>query len=435
MLNEEYLLKLRKKHVTDGLTTLHPITIERGENARLYSVDGREFIDFTCGIGVTNLGHCNEEVVRAAEEQLRKLWHIAFVVAGYESYYRAAEALCRVAPGRSEKKAAFFNSGAEAVENAVKTVRRATGKMYILSFENSFHGRTYLTMAATGKYEPYKVDFEPFAPGVELVPFPYCYRCPFGQSYPDCGLACISYIERFFFHTRVPARKIAAILVEPIQGEGGFVVPPDSFFPELKRIANEHDIKLIIDEVQTGFGRTGRMFAIEHWGIEPDLMTVGKALANGLPLSGLVARREILDLLYPGSVGGTYVGNPVACAAAAKVIEIFERDRIPERAARLGEVVRKRMEEMHEEHELVGDVRGRGLMMALELVKDRKNKEPAAEETKKVIEKARERGLLLLKAGLYNNVIRIHPPLTIEEELLERGLDVIDDALKEAEKG
>jgi len=433
-LREERLLEVRRRHVPEALTTLHPITIERGENARLYSIDGREFIDFTCGIGVTNLGHCNPEVLKAAEEQLRKLWHIAIVVAGYESYYRAAEALCRVAPAGYEKKAIFFNSGAEAIENAVKSVRRATGRMYILSFENSFHGRTYLTMAATGKYDPYKVDFEPFSPGVELVPFPYCYRCPFGQSYPDCGLACINYIERFFFHTRVPARKIAAILVEPIQGEGGFVVPPDEFLPELRRIANEHGMNLIIDEVQTGFGRTGKMFAIEHWGVEPDLMTVGKALANGLPLSGVVGRKDILDFLHPGSVGGTYVGNPIACAAAAKTIEIFVRDKIAERASRLGERVKKRMDEMYEACELVGDVRGKGLMMALELVKDRRSKEPAVEETKKVIEKARERGLLLLKAGLYNNVIRIHPPLTIEEDNLEKGLDILDQSLKEVSK-
>lgn len=428
----EDLLKLRKDFVSTGISSLHPITIERGENAFLYSADGKRYIDFTSGIGVTNLGHCNKELIEAAEEQLRRLWHIAIVIANYRPYVKAAELLCKITPGRFQKKAALFNSGAEAIENAIKIARRATRRYYVLSFENSFHGRTYMAMAVTGKYDPYKVDFDPFPVGVEMVPYPYCYRCPFGQTYPDCGFVCIDYIRKFFFHTRVPPYKIAAALIEPIQGEGGFVVPPEGYFTELKRVLDEHDIKLVIDEVQTGFGRTGRLFAIEHWGIEPDLLTVGKAIANGLPLSGVVARAELMDALHPGSLGGTFVGNPVACEVATRTMEIMLRDRLAERASRLGSIIRRRFEEIFERYEVVGDVRGKGMMMAMEFVKDRKSKEPYEELVKEVINRARTKGLLLLKAGLYGNVIRIHPPLTIEENVLQSGLDILEESIREA---
>jgi 4-aminobutyrate aminotransferase/(S)-3-amino-2-methylpropionate transaminase len=289
-------------------------------------------------------------------------------------------------------------------------------------------------MALTGKYAPYKADFEPFAPGVELIPYPYCYRCPFGHDYPPCCMQTIEYLRKHFIHTRVPGEKIAAAIVEAIQGEGGFIVPPEGFVKELKSFLQEYGAKLIVDEIQTGFGRTGKLFAIEHFGVEPDLITVGKGLANGLPLSGVVGNAEILDSIHPGGYGGTFVGNPIACAVATKVIEIFQRDKIHERAYQLGAEVEKRLLELFEEYPIIGDVRGKGLMLAIELVMDRRSKEPAEKATKKVVEKARERGLLLLKAGLYNNVVRLHPPLTIEHENLVKGLDILENVIKDVSK-
>ncbi|MEM3032541.1 MAG: aspartate aminotransferase family protein [Nitrososphaerota archaeon] len=432
-LKEDDLSRLRK-YVSSGISPLHPIVLSKASNAIVQDTAGRRYIDFTSGIGVTNLGHANPELVQTMKEQAEKLWHMAIPVAAYESVINLAASLTEIAPGAFQKKAVFFNSGAEAVENAVKAVRKATKRQIIMAFENSFHGRTALTMALTGKYTPYKVDFEPFAPGVELVPYPYCYRCPFGHEYPPCCMQTVEYLRNHFVHTRVPGDKVAAVIAEPIQGEGGFIVPPDNFFKELKSFLDEYGIKLIIDEIQTGFGRTGKIFAVEHFGIEPDLITVGKAIANGLPLSGIVGRAEILDSLHPGGFGGTYVGNPVACAVATKVIEIFRRDRVHERAARLGALAEKKLREMFDEYPLIGDVRGKGLMLAMELVTDRRSKTPAEKATRLIVEKARQRGLLLLKAGLYNNVIRLHPPITIEDETFASGLDTLEETVKEVSK-
>ena len=319
--DKDPLLELRDRFVCKGVSLLHNITIVKGENALLYDTQGRKYIDFTSGIGVTNLGHCHPEVVKAAKEQLEKLWHTCFMVTSYEPYVKLAEKLAEIIPIEGEKQCVLVNSGAEAVENAVKIARQYSKRYYVISLENSFHGRTYLTMTATGKYKPYKISFEPFNPGIELIPAPYCYRCPFGQEYSKCGLTCIEYIKNFFFHTRVPGDKIAAILVEPIQGEGGFIVIPQDYLEELKKIADDNGILLIADEIQTGFGRTGKMFAIEHYKVRPDIVTVAKAIANGLPLSGVVGKKEIMESIAVGSVGGTYGGNPVACAAALKVID------------------------------------------------------------------------------------------------------------------
>ncbi|MEM1950234.1 MAG: aspartate aminotransferase family protein [Candidatus Caldarchaeum sp.] len=432
-MREDELTSLRR-YISDGISPLHPIVLSRGSNSIVQDVNGKSYIDFTSGIGVTNLGHANPELVETIKQQAEKLWHMAIPVAAYESLIHLARNLIEIVPWSYEKKAVFFNSGAEAVENAVKAVRKATKRQVILAFENSFHGRTALTMALTGKYTPYKVDFEPFAPGVELVPYPYCYRCPFGHEYPPCCMQTVEYLRNHFVHTRVPGNKIAAVIAEPIQGEGGFIVPPDNFFIELKSFLDEHDIKLIIDEIQTGFGRTGKIFAIEHFGVEPDLMTLGKAIANGLPLSGVVGKADILDSLHPGGFGGTYVGNPLACAVAAKVIEIFRRDRMHERASYLGALAEKRLRELFDEYPLIGDVRGKGLMLAMELVTDRRSKKPAEKATKLIVEKARQKGLLLLKAGLYNNVIRLHPPITIEDETLVRGLDILEETVIEVSK-
>jgi 4-aminobutyrate aminotransferase/(S)-3-amino-2-methylpropionate transaminase len=416
-------LDSRGKYVMRGIALYHPITIDRGRNALLYDVNGKEYVDFTCGIGVTTLGHANPELIEVAETQLRKLWHVCFMVMNYAPYVELAEKLAKIAPGTSEKQVLLQNSGSEAIENAVKIARQVTGRYYVVAYENSFHGRgTYgYALAATGKYKPYKVGLEPMMPGVELIPYPYCYRCPFKHEYPQCGLACLDYVRKWFAHARVPPERI--------------VVAPTDYVKELKKFLDENGILLIDDEVQSGWARTGRMWAIEHYGIEPDIMVTAKAIANGLPLSAIIGKKEIMEKTYPGSFGGTYGGNPVSCAAALKVIEIMLRDKMPERAERLGQIIRKRLNEMYEKYELIGDVRGLGVMQAIELVKDRKTKEPATDETLKIINKAREKGLLLLRAGIYLNVVRLHPPLTIEEELLSKGLDILEESLKEVVRG
>jgi len=430
-------LDLRNKYVMKGVALYHPVTVERGRNAILYDVNGNEYIDFTSGIGVVNLGHANPELIEAAYDQLRKLWHTCFMVMNYRPYVELAEKLAKIAPGKSEKQVLFQNSGSEAIENAIKIARQVTGRQYIVAYENSFHGRgTYgYALAATGKYKPYKVGFEPLVPGVELIPYPYCYRCPFKQTYPQCGLACLDYVKKWFSYTRVPPDRVAAFIMEMVQGEGGFVVPPAEYVRELKKFLDENGILLIDDEVQAGWGRTGKWWAIEHYGIESDIMATAKAIANGLPLSAIVGRKEIMERTVPGSFGGTFGGNPVSCAVALKVIEIMQRDKIPERADRLGKTVRRRLDEMKEKYSIIGDVRGLGAMQAIELVKDRNTKEPAVDETSRLLDAARKKGLLLLKAGVYLNVIRIHPPLTIEEDVLARGLDILEESLKEVQGG
>jgi len=424
------LLEVRRRFVGRGISTLHPIVVTEGKNALLRTADGRELIDFTSGIGVTSLGHCNDRLIAAAERQLRRLWHICFAVAAYEPYLEVARKLSELAPTGSENKAALFNSGAEAVENAVKVARLATGRQGIIAFENSFHGRTYLALTATGKYHPYKAGLGPFVPGIYHAPYPYCYRCPFGQSYPGCGLACLDYLKNWVMKFVAPPDSVAAVLFEPVQGEGGFVVPPEDYVRELAGFLRDHDVLLIADEIQTGFGRTGRLFGLENFGVRADLFALGKAIANGLPLSATVGRAELMDAVHPMGLGTTFGGNPVAAAVASEVIDVVSDGRFLERVREMGGLMARRLEELQERYELVGDVRGLGMMRALELVRDRRTKEPAQEEAERVISAARSRGLLLLKGGAFGNVIRLHPPLTIERELLERGLDLLEEALK-----
>jgi len=435
-MNSDPYLDMRKEYVMKGIALYHPITIDRGRNALLYDVNNKEYIDFTSGIGVTTLGHSNPELIAVAEAQLKKLWHVCFMVMNYKSYIELAEKLAKIAPGSSQKQVLLQNTGSEAVENAIKIARQVTGRYYIVAYENSFHGRgTYgYALASTGKYEPYKKGLEPMMPGVEFVPYPYCYRCPFKYEYPQCGLACLDYLKKWFAFTRVSPDRISAFIMEMIQGEGGFVVAPTDYVKELKKFLEDNGILLIDDEVQSGWARTGKMWAIEHYGVEPDIMVTAKAIANGLPLSAVIGKKNIMEKTFPGSFGGTFGGNPVSCAVALKVIEIMLRDNMPGRANTLDQIIRKRLNEMADKYELIGDVRGLGVMQAIELVKDRKTKEPATDEVSKVIVKAREKGLLLLRAGLYLNVIRLHPPLTIEEELLNKGLDILEESLKEVVK-
>jgi 4-aminobutyrate aminotransferase/(S)-3-amino-2-methylpropionate transaminase len=424
------LLAERNKYVPPGVYLTQPVGIASSKGAIVTDIDGNTLLDFTSGIGVVSLGHCREEIVQTISEQAAKLIHGCIHVVNYEPYVKLAEAMVNATPGKSAKRAMFLNSGSEAVENAVKLIRQGTKRPNIISFENSFHGRTWMAMTLTGKWDPYKVGYGPFVPGVYFTPYAYCYRCPFHQEYPGCGFACIHHIEKSLFKTQVDPSTVGAIIAEPVQGEGGFINPPLDYFKELKKLADEHDIKLIIDEVQTGFCRTGKMWAIEHYKIEPDIMVMAKAIASGLPLSCVVAKDELMKDTYPGSLGGTYGGNPVACATALKVLEIIDREKIPQQSAKMGVYLRKRLDEFKEKYECVGDVRGLGPMLAMEFVTDKKTKKPDPDGSSKVIKGCLSKGLMILKAGLYNNCVRLHPPLTTESDILDAGLEILEASIK-----
>jgi 4-aminobutyrate aminotransferase/(S)-3-amino-2-methylpropionate transaminase len=425
------LINQRNEYVPAGVYLVQPVTIAKSHGAVVEDVDGNTLLDFTSGIGVTSLGHCTDEIVATISEQAGKLIHSCIHVANYKPYIDLAKKLCDITPGTHKKRALMLNSGSEAVENAVKVVRQSTGRPNILSFENSFHGRTYMAMTLTGKWDPYKVGLGPFVPGVYFTPFPYAYRCPWGSDdKEECGKAAIHHIEKNIFKTQVDPNTVGAVIFETILGEGGFIDPPAKFYTMLKELCDKHDIKMIVDEVQTGFGRTGKMFAIEHYGITPDVITMAKAIANGLPLSACVASEELMGDIYPGSLGGTYGGNPIACATALKVIEIMQREKIPERSAKMGKKLRKRLNEYKEEYPKIGDVRGLGPMLAMEFVKDPKTKKPDSETSSLIMKDSLKKGLMTLKAGLYNNAIRLHPPLIIEDELLETGLNILESSIK-----
>ncbi|TME54019.1 MAG: 4-aminobutyrate--2-oxoglutarate transaminase [Chloroflexi bacterium] len=417
------LKALRERYVPRGVTTAHPMVADRALGSEVWDTEGRRYIDFVGGIGVMNVGHNHPRVMAAVREQLERVTHTAFQVVTYESYLRLAERLCEVAPGDGPKKAIFFSTGAEAVENAVKIARAATGRQAVVSFTGAFHGRTLLALSLTGTVNPYKQDFGPYAAEVYQTPFPYEYR---GWTTE----AALAQLDELFASVVAPNR-VAAIIIEPILGEGGFVPAPPAFMQALREITSRHGILLIADEIQTGFGRTGRFFAIEHSGVTPDLMTVAKSIAAGFPLSAVVGRAEVMDAPAPGGLGGTYAGNPVACAAGVAVMDVMRDERLPERAARIGSIIEERMRSWQAEHELVGDVRVVGAMAGMELVRDRKTKTPADTETARILGLAREQGLLLLRSGAHHNVIRTLMPLTIPDEQLLEGLDILGSAVAE----
>ncbi len=423
--------RARQAAVPRGPYNMTPVFIARGEGAMLEDVDGNRFIDFAGGIGVLNAGHAPKEVVRAIQQQAEKFIHSCFHVTMNEPYVRLAETMNRITPGSFAKKTFFANSGAEAVENAVKVARNFTRKSGIICFEDAFHGRTLLAMSLTSKVHPYKDHFGPYAPEVHRMPFSYCYRCPWGKRYPGCNIECATFLEDFFKRYVDPS-TVAAIVFEPILGEGGFVMPPQEYYPILVNLCRKHDILVIADEVQTGFGRTGRMFACEHWGIEPDLLVTSKSIAAGMPLAAVTGHAEIMDAPAEGSLGGTFGGNPVACAAALAAIELIEKQNLPEKAARMGEKVRDRFEGLWKKCSSVGNVRGAGAMRAMEFVKDRATKEPAKELVNRITRLCYERGLIVIGAGTYGNVIRTLMPLVITEDQLEEGLDVLEAAILEA---
>jgi 4-aminobutyrate aminotransferase / (S)-3-amino-2-methylpropionate transaminase / 5-aminovalerate transaminase len=426
------LLSRRTQAVPRGVPAVTPIAVAHAEGAVITDVDGNRLIDFGGGIGVVNVGHRHPAVVQAIRNQLDRFAHVCFPVSTYEPYIELAERMNRITPGDHPKRTFFVNSGAEAVENAIKVARHFTGRQAVVCFEHGFHGRTNLALALTSKAIPYKQGFGPFAPEVYRIPFPYCYRCGEAGKWgsgEDCCMAGRERLEQMFASVVAPD-SVAAIIIELELGEGGFVPAPKEYVTSLAGFARDHGILLIADEIQTGFGRTGKLFASEHYGLVPDLITTAKSLAGGLPLAAVTGRAEILESPQVGGLGGTYGGNPLACAAALAVIDLMESDRLPTRGARMGEQIRKRFCEWASRYDFIGDVRGLGAMIAMELVVDRVGKEPDKARTNRLLTETLERGVILLSAGTFGNVVRILAPLTTPEPIIDEGLDALEQALE-----
>jgi 4-aminobutyrate aminotransferase / (S)-3-amino-2-methylpropionate transaminase / 5-aminovalerate transaminase len=420
------LLERRYEFVARGVASTMNVFAAKAHGAIIEDVDGNQYIDFAGGIGTMNIGHTRPEVTKAIAEQAEKFTHTCFSVMMYEPYIELAERLVKLTPGEFPKKALFFNSGAEAVENAVKIARWATERPAIIVFDNAFHGRTLMTMTMTSKVKPYKYRFGPYAPEVYRAPFPYPYRM--NMTAEESIVYCIQELERMFNGVVAPD-QVAAIIVEPVQGEGGFMVSPPGFLRALKEVCEKHNILFVADEIQSGFCRTGRMFAVEHDGVEPDLLIIAKSMGAGMPISGVIGRAEIMDAPPPGTLGGTYSGNPVACAAALAVLDLFEKDDYAARSREIGHIITKRFLNLQDRYSIIGDVRGLGGMAAMELVKDRVTKEPDAQAVSDVLTAAHHRGLVLVKAGMYDNVLRILVPLCVTDEQLNKGLDIFEAAL------
>jgi len=426
-------LERADRYVASAFKVLAPVMIDHGEGALVTDIDGNTYIDFTGGIGALNVGHHHPQVTKALHEQIDRFLHTDFTVIPYESLVELAEKLVKKVPVEQPVKCAFFNSGAEAVENAVKIAKVYSKRHAMIAFEGAFHGRTLMAMSLTSKSKPYKQGFGPFAPEVYRVPYAYCYRCPLKSNYPECGIGCADLLQRTF-DLFIPAEDTAAVIIEAVQGEGGFVVPPVEYISRIAEICRKNGVLLIMDEIQTGFGRTGRMFACEHSNVKPDIVTMAKSIAAGIPLSAVAGRAEVMDGPGDSRIGGTYVGNPVGCVAALQVLDIIEKDNLPGKADRLGSHMLARLKEMKERHPLIGDARGRGLMVAIELVKDRKTKEPAAKEASMVLMRSMRKGVIPLKCGLYGNVVRMLASLVITDDQLNEGLDLLDQAIGEVEK-
>ncbi len=423
------LAERRIRAVPRGLSHGTPVYVAKAEGAVLEDVDGNRYIDLAGGIGCLNVGHRRDVVVNAIRRQLDRFLHTCIQVTPYENYVRLAERLNELTPGKFPKKTLFVNSGAEAVENAVKIARAYTGRPAIIAFEDAFHGRTMMTLALTSKTHPYKAGFAPFPSDVYRVPFAYCYRCSYSLKYPSCDIFCARHLEDTFKRV-VASEEVAAVIAEPVLGEGGFVVPPPEYFRVLLEVCRRHKILFIADEVQSGFGRTGALFACERYGIEPDILVTAKSLGGGLPLAAITGRAEVMDAPGPGGLGGTFAGNPLSCEAALAVLDLFENEDLLSRANELGDDFQRRAREWQKRWPMVGDVRGLGAMQAIELVQLGDQREPATEETKQVVQYCYEHGVIILSSGSYSNVIRLLMPLVITNEQMSEALDVVEDALQ-----
>ena len=423
MSTNQDLQKRRDAAFARGLGNQLPVYVERARNAELWDVEGRRYVDFAGGIAVLNTGHLHPKVQAAVARQLDAFSHTCLMITPYESAVALAERLNRLAPGPTPKKSIFVTTGAEAVENCIKIARAHTGRAGVIAFGGGFHGRTFMAMALTGKVAPYKAGFGPFPAEVYHAPFPIPYH---GVSVEQSLAA----LEHIFKYDIEPAR-VAAIIIEPVMGEGGFYAAPPEFLRALRTLCDQHGIVLVIDEIQTGFARTGKLFAIEHAGIEPDLMTMAKSLAGGFPLAAVVGKAAIMDSPGPGGLGGTYAGSPIACAAALAVLEVIEEEQLCQRAVAIGDTMTGRLRELARELACIGDVRGLGAMVAIELVKNRDPHSPDPDLTKALTKRAAEKGLVLLSCGLYGNVIRFLVPLTASDAIVREGLDIVAESLRE----
>src|SRR5215470_925059 len=414
--------------VPRGLSHATPLYVARAQDAWVEDVDGNRFIDFAGGIGCINTGHRNPAILGAIESQLQNFLHTCSQVTPYENYIRLAERLNEITPGNFPKKTILLNTGAEAVENAIKVARAYTGRPGVIAFEDAFHGRTMMALALTSKTHPYKAGFAPFPPDVYRIPYAYCYRCSYQLEYPSCNVHCARHLEDTFKRV-VASEDVAAVIAEPVLGEGGFVAPPPEFFRIVMEICHKHGVLFIADEVQSGFGRTGKMFASEHYGIEPDIMVTAKSLGGGLPLAAVTGRSDIMDAPGPGGLGGTFAGNPVACAAANAVLDVLEDGDLLARAEAIGNRFAQRAKEWQDRFDLIGDVRGLGAMRAIEMVKSRETRQPAPEETRRITQYCYEHGLITITAGTYGNVVRVLVPLVITDEEMDESLDVLEGAI------
>lgn len=421
------ILARKEKCVTTGIRIGLPTALEVAEGPFLRDVDGNVFLDFTVGIGVHNCGHRAPEMVKACKDQLDKFIHICVMVSPYESYIKLAEEMAKICPGNMTKSL-FLNSGSEAIENALKIARNYNKKKWILSYKTSFHGRTFMDISLTGKEKPYREGFHPLVPYVQHLDYAYCYRCPLSLEYPSCGLACADSI-RTVMETKPLEGDVTALVVEPVQGEGGFVNPPPGYWEKVRKICDDNGVVFIDDEVQTGFGRTGKMFAIEHWKADPDMIVSGKGLSLGMPLGGVTGTEAIMSSAPPASLGGTFGGNPVCCAGALEAIKMTKK--LLPNTKMIHRVETKRLEGWKERFEVVGDVRGLGAMMGCEFVKTKRGKEPIPELARNIQLNCFKKGLYILTAGQHNNVVRLHPPLNIKQDLLETGLDIFEKAIVE----
>ena len=417
--------------ISPSFGRVYPLVIKSGRGCIITDVDGNEYIDLNAGLAVCNVGHSHPRVVQAIKDQADRFLHYSYTDFYYENYIDLGEALHDLIPGDFEKKFFYGNSGAESVEAAIKLSRWHSRRQGILAYIGAFHGRTLGAVSLTASKPAQRRYFAPLLPGVEHIFYPYCYRCPFNLECPDCGYRCVTYIDDYLFHKFVPPEEVAMILVEVIQGEGGYIVPPDGYFKALRRLCDEHGILVAADEVQSGLGRTGKWFASEHFGLVPDIVCMAKGIAAGLPLGVTASRADLMDWT-PGSHASTFGGNPVSASAAIEVIKIIKEERLLENAEKVGGYLIERLREMQETHPMIGDVRGKGLMVGVELVKDRDSKEPAKEETEEVMMRCFEKGAALVNCGV--SVIRWMPPLLITEELIDSALEIFDGVLTEVEK-
>lgn len=424
------ILKRDEEVISQSFTRYYPLVVKSGKGSIVEDVDGNQYIDFNSGILCSNVGHSHPYVIERIKKQIEKFLNYSLTDFYFENAVTLAEELCKITPGSFKKRVYFGNSGTEAIEAAIKMARWHTRKPYFIAFINSFHGRTIGALSLTASKPVQRKYFSPLMPNVVHVPFSYCYRCAFKQQYPECNLWCVDYIKEYVLEKYVPPEEVAAIVFEPIQGEGGYIFPPDDYFIKLKKLADEYDILLIDDEIQAGMGRTGKWFAIEHYNISPDIICIAKSLASGLPLGATVAEESIMDWEV-GSHATTFGGNPVSCEAALATISVVKNENLLERATKLGRNVLKRLKEMEEKYELIGDVRGKGLMIGVEIVVDKKTKKPGRKEVKEIMMRCFKQGLAIISCGI--STFRIAPPLNIEEEYLEIGLNIFEDVIKEYE--